>query len=289
MIYTPYSNTNPKPMQPQMNQATQPLASMRQFIAKSISLHDTDKDGEISLEEALKGPGLTGEKKTTYAPEDAHALWASISGPSGTLSSRDYAQYLLYLDKDGNGQLTEEEVASQKQRLINNTKPDTAKGVVGNYTYLIDIAMQKGLDVELPKGDEQHYALYYASNMAGGNQQPLREIANTSGQTIPMGNTIANMTQPIPSSNAHEITTQNFLNLMVDIGRIGDLSTLPPRTATYQSQGNGGQYSQRTPVRAEASSTPMYEDKSSENNTLQLILLLLMGLYDGQEAETAEG
>jgi hypothetical protein len=288
MIYIPYSNTH-QPSGSSKNTMhsandTMPLASMRTFIAQSISLHDTNKDGEISLDEAIKGPGLTGEKKNTYTAEDAKALWASISGPTGTLSARDYAQYLLYLDKDANGELTEQEVSEQKQTLINNTKTDIVRGVVQNYTQLIHIAMQKGLDVELPKGDEQHFALQYA---AGLNRpgDPVRETAQSTGYINPMSSTLSSMMQPIASSNAHELTTQQYLNLMIDIGRIGNLSTLPPRTAHYASSQNTGNAYAASPrsERMQSSDMPTNTQTYEREDMLKLLLTLLVGLYHNNE------
>jgi hypothetical protein len=287
MIYIPYSkihsaSTPPKVLPSKAEATSTPAVSdMQDFIAKSISLHDLNHDGEISLEEAATGPGLTGNTKSLYSTEDGKALWASISGPNGTMGAWDYGQYLLYLDKDGNGTITSEEAQQQKHTLISDVHQKGSQGVIENYTRLIAMATQKGLDVETPLGDEQRYALSYAhataSAQSTSNTPPPTETAHSQGQ-------VQSTAIPPPTSgsgsasngykqyNPQNFTMDQFMGLMINISRLGDLSTLPAGGYRQEKPYDNGAGNPAAP--SPAPSSP----GGSQNTLTQLLLVFMLSL-----------
>ena len=96
-------NAAPKYFQIQAGKLDQ---QAKAFILKN----DTDKDGELSQAEVKAAGGLTpGIRSKVASASIAASLWAGVSGPSGGIGAKEYAQFLIALDFDQDGKITQDE------------------------------------------------------------------------------------------------------------------------------------------------------------------------------------
>jgi hypothetical protein len=129
----------------------------KQFIKQ----FDTDLDGSLSQEEVGKSSGLMGAVQTKVSsPQLAQALWASIAGPTNTINAKEYAAFLLGVDADRNGMITQAEadayVAHGSQAFKNL---GLKEGVKGMYQTIISNGNQVGLDKAFGTTEEEQFAL----------------------------------------------------------------------------------------------------------------------------------
>lgn len=129
----------------------------KQFIKQ----FDTDLDGSLSQEEVGKSSGLMGAVQTKVTNAQlAQALWASIAGPTNTINAKEYAAFLLTVDGDQNGMITQAEadayVANGSQAFKNL---GLTEGVKGMYQTIISNGNQVGLDKAFGTTQEEQFAL----------------------------------------------------------------------------------------------------------------------------------
>lgn len=145
---------------------TQPYFLMQQgkldVQAKQfIQQFDTDLDGSLSQAELKKSTGLLGPVQTKVSsPDLAQALWASVAGPTNTINAKEYASFLLIVDADQNGMITQAE-ASRFVREADQVlrKAGLQNGVKDIYTSMALNSKQAGSDQVFGTTQEEQFAL----------------------------------------------------------------------------------------------------------------------------------
>jgi hypothetical protein len=127
----------------------------------TIAKYDEDKDGVWNYNEALIagkngefGPGF---EKLKLGREELQGWFATVAGPTGDVSVREYAQTLVGIDKNRDGKITAEEAAIQKE-WAKAAVAHPGESNVRTYNSLVDAGSSVGLDKLLPKGHEQRFA-----------------------------------------------------------------------------------------------------------------------------------
>jgi hypothetical protein len=124
----------------------------------TIYKYDTDKDGTLNYNEALVagkngafGPGF---EKLRLGREELQGWFATVAGPSGNVSTREYAQTLVGIDTNRDGKITAQEASIQK-KWAEAAAGNPGESNVRIYNQLVEEGSSVGLDKVLPKGAEQ--------------------------------------------------------------------------------------------------------------------------------------
>ena len=131
-----------------------------------ITAHDTDGNGDLSIEELTAAGGFLGQQAMT--PEETERLkllFASVAGSNG-LSAMELTQARLVMDNSiqgGDGQITAEEHQAFEQTLENNLQGNSKLGQAINYSNLFEFGKGAGVHDKLaPAGVEKKDAFQYA-------------------------------------------------------------------------------------------------------------------------------
>ena len=201
-----------------------------------IQQFDTDLDGSLSQIEIAKSPGLLGTVKgKVNSPQLAQALWASIAGPSNTINAKEYSTFLLRLDADRNGVITQAEsdaYISRDAQTFQNM--GVQEGVRSIYTTLVSGGNQLGLGQVFGTTQEEQFALAYTPQalQSSGRSLPPSSLVNPTTQLTDL------LTEAPDAPTGAELKVQLIGQAQLQIANtIGALFTLAadfdPRSPSY--------------------------------------------------------
>jgi hypothetical protein len=138
-----------------------------------ITAHDTDRSGDLNIEELSAAGGFLGQQAMT--PEETERLkllFASVAGSNG-LSAMELTQARLVMDntiKGGDGKITTEEQQAFEQNLLQNIQGRPQMGQAINYNNLFQFGEGAGVHAKLaPSAIEKQDAVQY--NVVAGEDQ----------------------------------------------------------------------------------------------------------------------
>ena len=211
----------------------------KDFILKN----DTNKDGELSQAEVQAAGGLTpGVRSRVSSASTAASLWAGVTGPSGGIGAKEYAQFLVALDFDRDGKVTQDEsdatMASWSKFIEAN--PKVAHSSI--YAALVKLGNDIGLDKVLDNSDEEAVADALANgrdpSTLGSKTPPVSNDTVDAGLPIVGGSTVATTTAPVTSTPATTTVSTSVANnsgLPIVGGSTVATTTAPATTMTSGS------------------------------------------------------
>ena len=208
----------------------------KDFILKN----DTNKDGELSQAEVQAAGGLTpGVRSSVPSASIAASLWAGVSGPSNGIGAKEYGQFLVALDFDRDGKITQEEsdatMASWAKFIQAN--PKIAHSSI--YSALVQKGKEIGLDKVLDNSEEEKLA----SDLANGRSPSTSTTTTTPspvsqdlglplvGGTTTTASTVTTPTATAPSTTVSTPAVSDTGGLPI-VGGSTVAATTPTTTAT---------------------------------------------------------
>lgn len=161
-------NAAPKFFQIQAGQLDQ---QAKAFILKN----DTNKDGELSQAEVQAAGGLTpGVRSKVSSASIATSLWAGVSGPGGGIGAKEYAQFLVALDFDRDGKITQDESDATMASWSNFIQANPTVAHSSIYSALVQKGKEIGLDKVLDNSEEEQLAEDLANGKNPSSTTPTK-------------------------------------------------------------------------------------------------------------------
>ncbi len=141
------------------------------FILKN----DANKDGELSQAEVQAAGGLTpGVRSKVSSASIATSLWAGVSGPGGGIGAKEYAQFLVALDFDRDGKITQDESDATMTSWSNFIQANPTVAHSSIYSALVQKGKEIGLDKVLDNSEEEQLAEDLANGKNPSSTTPTK-------------------------------------------------------------------------------------------------------------------
>ena len=160
-----------------------------------IDAHDQDGDNALSSEEASQAGSLTGTvafKSTNNSLNKA--LWAAMAGPSNTLNAKEYAQYLITLDVNKDGKITQNEANAISTKWANTLTKAPKNGVKSLYQELVQTGKAFGIETIFNNATEERQA--FGSTDTKSSPKPVNKTSAPS-ITLPL---VSSLDSPTPET-----------------------------------------------------------------------------------------
>ncbi|MFN9691833.1 MAG: hypothetical protein ACK551_07035 [Vampirovibrionales bacterium] len=207
------------------------------FILKN----DTNKDGELSQAEVQAAGGLTpGVRSKVSSASIATSLWAGVSGPGGGIGAKEYAQFLVALDFDRDGKITQDESDATMASWSNFIQENPTVAHSSIYSALVQKGKEIGLDKVLDNSEEEQLAEDLAIGKNPSSTTPTKPpVTEDAGLPIVGGTTAGTSALVIPSTTTagtaaklQAILLANDTGLPVVGGTTVALATPAPTTTS---------------------------------------------------------
>ncbi len=176
-----------------------------------IDAHDQDGDNALSSEEASQAGSLTGTVAFKFTNNSLNkALWAAIAGPSNTLNAKEYAQYLITLDVNRDGKITQDEANAISTKWANTLTKAPNNGVKSLYQELVRTGQQFAIEAIFSNTEEERQA--FGSTLS---KSPPKSVNSTSAPSIKLP-LVSSSDSPTPETEP-----------------LVDVSTLPLNTSLF--------------------------------------------------------
>jgi hypothetical protein len=160
-----------------------------------IDAHDQDGDNALSSEEASQAGSLTGT--VAFKPTNNSlnkALWAAMAGPSNTLNAKEYAQYLITLDVNKDGKITQNEANAISTKWANTLTKAPKNGVKSLYQELVQTGKAFGIETIFNNATEERQA--FGSTDTKSSPKPVNKTSAPS-ITLPL---VSSLDSPTPET-----------------------------------------------------------------------------------------
>jgi hypothetical protein len=197
------------------------------FILKN----DTNKDGELSQAEVQAAGGLTpGVRSKVSSASIATSLWAGVSGPGGGIGAKEYAQFLVALDFDRDGKITQDESDATMTSWSNfiQAYPTVAHSSI--YSALVQKGKEIGLDKVLDNSEEEQLAEDLAIGKNPSRTTPTKPPVTVDAGLPITGGTVNSPTTPETTTITPPVVSDSGLPV-VD-GTTVALATPAPTTTS---------------------------------------------------------